>query len=133
MKGLPAKYSTFCAVMTQKDTDSCFLEFKTALKSFEENEKHREAPDNNVNERVMKFQQFNRSVRPPSKVTCYRCGKLGYKSFVCSVSAGNRYGNSGSSDDPRNNFRNKWCSKCRSSTHTDQECRRPADSAQTVV
>ena len=39
LKGLPCEYSTFKAIITQKETQPTLQEFKTSLKSYEENEK----------------------------------------------------------------------------------------------
>ena len=80
MKGLPDKYATFCAVITQKDRESTFLEFKTALKSFDESEKYRQSDETRENDRIMKTQSFNKTT---PKIRCYKCGKPNHKSYEC--------------------------------------------------
>ena len=39
LKGLPTQYNTFKTVVTQRERDMSFTEFKVALRSFEETEK----------------------------------------------------------------------------------------------
>ena len=40
MNELPDRFNTFCTVMTQKDEDYNFLDYKIPLKSFKENERY---------------------------------------------------------------------------------------------
>ena len=80
LKGLPSEYRTFATVITQRETETNFTEFKVALRSFEENERI-QCRDSRDNDSVMKagsHQQGN-----GVNVTCYKCNKQGHKSFQC--------------------------------------------------
>ena len=108
LKGLPSSYSAFSTVVTQKDKDITFLEFKSALKSFEETEKSRLLPGKSDN--VMKSDSSAVNV-----ITCYKCGKQGHKKFQCKVNVNN----SGKSN---YNNSNRWCSICRNKSHNTDVC-----------
>ena len=71
LKGLPQTYSAFTTVITQKD-DMTFVQFKAALKSYEETEKSRQS---NSSSSVM-----SSAVKP---IKCYLCGKEGHKKPEC--------------------------------------------------
>ena len=108
LKGLPPSYSAFATVVTQKDTDMKFAEFKTALKSYEETEKFRNE-GSSKRDNVMMNNDGNMNLK------CYNCGKTGHKKFQCkAMSKGNAEGN----------YRNKWCSICRNKSHNTQDCRK---------
>ena len=112
MKGLPDRFNTFCTVMTQKDEDCSFLDYKIALKSFEENERyrHRTACEKDT------IMQLNpRTSNPRRNITCYTCGEPNHKSYQCHVNKGQNNGNQSN---------RKWCNNCKSSTHTTGECRK---------
>ena len=48
LKGLPSDYKTLCAIITQKETELTFAEFKVALHSFEETKKQTTQCDHTV-------------------------------------------------------------------------------------
>ena len=80
LKGLPPEYKTFSTVITQKEKAMSFIEFKTALRSFEESEKCQRVHNSENN--VMKVSSKNsesENIRP----ACYVCGKVGHNSFSC--------------------------------------------------
>ena len=86
LKGLPMQYKTFITVITKTEREMSFMEFKVALRSFEETDKC-QPKSLTSGERVMTAQSaqrtFKRDVRPNNSVTCYTCGKPGHKSFEC--------------------------------------------------
>jgi transposase InsO family protein len=130
MKGLTSKYSTFCAVMSQKTDDQTFAEFKVALKAFDENEKFRNLGEGKDN--IMKTNWHEKKTEGRAKssnsyghsgqnfsdkqnIKCFKCEQFGHKSFECK------------------NRSKKWCSVCRRNTHNTAECRKQRkDSAKTV-
>ena len=70
LKGLPqTRFKSFSTVVTQKDKEMSFGEFKVALRSFEETEKLSSEP--NKEDTVMKV------------IVCYECGKPGHKQAEC--------------------------------------------------
>lgn len=68
LKGLPGEFKTFCTVVTQKEKQMIFSEFKVALRNFEENEK------------CLKPNNEDTLMRA-SSVQCYSCGEQGHMSF----------------------------------------------------
>ena len=114
MKGLPDRFSTFCTVMTQKEQEDSFLDYKVALKSFEEGEKYRREANAESNT-VMQVKPTTTS-RSSRTITCYTCGKPNHKSYECRKNIQQRGNNQ--------SYRGKWCSTCKSPSHTDLECRR---------
>ena len=77
LKGLPPESKLFSTVVTQKDRDQTFTEFKVALRSFEDTEKAycEEAKDN-----VMKISKKFGSRTRRKPIMCYACGKPSLKS-----------------------------------------------------
>ncbi|KAG1649946.1 D-aminoacyl-tRNA deacylase 1 [Nymphon striatum] len=73
LKGLPSNFKTFSAIVTQKEKQMCFVEFKAALRSFEESERCHTSSSSK--DSIMKIDS--------NIVTCYKCGKSGHKSFEC--------------------------------------------------
>ena len=62
LKGLPGQYKTFTTVVTQKEREMLFMEFKVALRSFEETEKCQQPSASGVNgDRVMTAQPAQRT------------------------------------------------------------------------
>lgn len=62
LKGLPATFKPFTTVITQKDKNLTFTEFKIALRSYEETEKMRNPPNqgNNVMQLRRSFKKFRK-------------------------------------------------------------------------
>ena len=116
MKGLPAAYKPFVVVVNTTDRIADFSEFKTALRSFEENEKA-SAVENSERNRVMQanFQKMQvkasgfangHSQDQPknnnnNKITCFACGDEGHKA---------------------NNCPKRWCGLCQTNTHWEKNC-----------
>ena len=103
LKGLPPEFKPFSTVVTQKDRDQTFTEFKVALRSFEDTEKAycEEAKDN-----VMKFSKKFGSRTRRRPIMCYACGKPNHKSTDPECP---EYGK-------RTEKQNKWCTHCRNSS-----------------
>ncbi|XP_076741663.1 uncharacterized protein LOC143419316 [Maylandia zebra] len=96
LKGLPETYKPFAIHTTQSSEDLTFTQFKSNLRSYEETEKF----DNKVKvDNVMKVDL--------TSITCHGCGNKGH--FV---------------KDCRQKGTPKWCNYHRSSTHSDETCRR---------
>ena len=109
LKGLPEGYKPFVVVVTQSDKQQTFIEFKAALRSFEETEQARSG-----SESVMKLVHNGTShvtdstssvARGGNRTQCYRCQKFGHIARFCE------------------NKPKLWCSFCRKSSHTDSTCR----------
>ena len=110
LKGLPAEYSTFSTVITQREDDVTFTEFKAALKSFEETAKPVEAEA--AAEKVMKTDV--------NQIVCFQCKKPGHKKYQC-----NEYKKlQGNTETPGSNKPSKWCRNCKRGNHNTNECRR---------
>lgn len=117
LKGLPPKFNSFSIFVCHSGKTYTFLEFKTALKDFEENLK----PDvGSQSDSVMKFRAPpNQSYRPNpnsgrncdypdsrnSPFTCFKCGAVGHKANECQK-------------------KKMWCGECRSSSHSESNCRK---------
>ena len=107
LKGLSSEYKTFSTVITQKDTNNSFSEFKVALRSFEETLKQNENMSKDHN--IMKVEYKN-------NIKCYNCNKEGHKRNECKIKI-NRPNN----DKSR---RNRWCNICKNTTHDTNYCRK---------
>ena len=59
MKGLPMEYDTFCTVITQQEKESTLMDFKKALRNFEEN--HRQNKDDK--HLIIKMESFHMTSR----------------------------------------------------------------------
>ena len=108
LKGLPESYKPFVVVVTQSDKQQTFIEFKEALRSFEDTERARAVTSDDS---IMKTYTAPRPVQHSAMkdIVCYRCGLLGtHIARNCK-------------NKPKNKM---WCSHCQSSTHTDNSCRR---------
>jgi len=105
LKGLPTEYKTLCTVITQKDKELTFAEFKVALRSFEETEKQNVQRDDSV-----------MNMNDVKSVQCYKCRKYGHKSYECkSRQAQNQ---------AQVSRKKKWCDTCKSTTHDTKQCRK---------
>lgn len=96
MKGLPEPYKPFVIHVTQSSEEMTFIQFKSKLRSYEETEKF---DSKTKSDNVMKVDM--------STVICYGCGNRGHMAKACHQKSGP-----------------KWCSYHRSTTHTDETCRR---------
>ena len=77
LKGLPSAYKTFATLVTQRERQMTFSEFKTALRNHEETEKScNRTPDNGESDNVMATKQGFQG-------NCFKCGKKGHKSKDC--------------------------------------------------
>ena len=103
LKGLPSDFKTFSAIVVQQNKQHSFAEFKTALRSYEENEKCR-STDSDTGDNVM-------AMRNSEKFdgTCNKCGKKGHRKSDCWSKSGKTTG--------------KWCYFCKSKKHESKECR----------
>lgn len=90
-----------------------FAEFKTALRSHEENERCCRSENDGV-------MLANASKALPAKFqgNCYKCGKKGHKTVNCYS----------------HKVVDKWCQQCRTKSHNTKECRvRKTDAAKTAA
>ena len=115
LKGLPPMFKTLCTVITQREKEVTFPEFKVALRSFEETEKQNSLTDDTV----MK-------VNDVKGVQCYLCKKYGHKSFDC------RSKKTQNSNQAQAGYKKKWCNTCKSATHDTRQCRKK-DTVKTVT
>eukprot|EP00794_Sanderia_malayensis_P006415 gene6415-7146_t len=103
LKGLPDSYKTFATVVTQREKQMEFSEFKTALRNFEETERSCNRTSESGDNIMLLRQKFQGN--------CFKCGEKGHTSRNCqSRTAVNKV--------------TKWCSKCRSPTHNTKDCRK---------
>jgi len=110
LKGLPPDFKTLCTIITQKDKELTFAEFKVALRSFEETEKQTTQCDDTV----MKINETK-------SVQCFACRKYGHKSYECK------------SRQQQTHKKTRWCEVCKSSTHDTKQCRKKKDTAKSVM
>ena len=101
LKSLPSTYKTFSTVLIQREKPMTFAEFKTALRNYEENEKCGKAADKDS---VM-------NVRQKFDGKCFTCEKKGHKSSECWMKT------------------EKWCTLCKTKTHSTKDCRKRKDGA----
>ena len=98
LKGLPSDYKTFATVISQKDTEVSFPDFKIQLKSYEETQNSLQS---DTSDDVMKVK--NKIIK------CYKCNKPGHFKSQCKSKISNN---------------KRWCSHCKSSTHDTNYCRK---------
>lgn len=108
LKGLPESFKPFTIHVTQRDETMPFAEFKTKLRSYEDNEKMR-ATTTEDNVMKARAQPGGRSTADASNrgadadIVCFKCGQKGHRAKGCS--------------------RRQWCNHCRNGTHRDGNCR----------
>ena len=140
LKGLPHSYKPFVVYITQSDKAMTFLEFKVAIRNYEENDRSSE-PSGNLHNEFDKIMHID-SRRNPQKnnnnvlrmsnpenqdgVACFRCRGYGHKSHVCPTKQPTHNGgNANINNNNQNHNKNgKWCSNCKTSSHTDRQCRK---------
>ena len=112
LKGLPAEYQPFVAIVTQSEEDYAFAKFKASLRSFEETEKHRMSYVDG-DDKIMKIASDGKG-----KIVCFNCGKEGHKTPQCKKKKKNSGGKNAGG-----NTGGPWCGSCKSSSHNQSECR----------
>ena len=122
LKGLPEEFASFVVVTTQNETQQTdFVEFKKALRSFEDTEQSRLGALNES--AIMKARLGEQNGRPGGgdnkkygggsnnkhgkgkNISCFTCNQSGHISANCP------------------NKPKKWCTFCRTPTHNLAECR----------
>ena len=111
LKGLPSSYKTFSTVVTQREKEWTFVEFKVQLRSFEESEKLKgRNTGENTNTNVMSAKSNDSNFRPK----CFSCGRVGHKSYQCLKKE----------EEKKNTKPKRWCDNRKSHTHDTKYCRK---------
>ena len=101
LKGLQSEFKTFTIVVTQKETQMTFTDFKVSLRNFEGTEKCQRMPSKS-DDSVMKAQQKdNQTESSVTCYTCYTCRKPGHKSYECRF---------------KDKKDKRWCNNCKSNS-----------------
>ena len=104
LKGLTSDCDIFANVITQREKQITFAEFRGALRSREESAKAHGKETNKGNNVMMTKPRFDGN--------CFKCGRKRHKRKEC-----------------RSKTSEKWCSNCRSKTHETKNCRKKEDAA----
>ena len=108
IKGLSAEFRTFSTVVTQRESPMNFIDFKTALRNFEETGKCQQPhTEGAAQDSMMRANQ--KEPRSRDNNLCYACGRPGHRSYECK--------NKGYK-------RKRWCDNCKSHTHDTKYCRK---------
>ena len=106
LKGLPKEFHSFVTVITQDENDVTFCEFKARLRNYEDTvNQQRSAPSSTPSSAVMNVKNANNKKFAGS---CFKCGKQGHRANDCYSKTGQQ----------------KWCSFCKNTTHSTDECRK---------
>ena len=103
LKGLPVQYKPFEVVITQNDKNMTFIDFKVALRNFEDTENARgtRKDDSVVMRTHFGYQKHQK------QVIYYKCGQPSHKSNLC--------------ESKENKYKVKrWCSNCNMNNHTNK-------------
>ena len=104
IKGLPsAEYKPFSTVVTQKNKELSFSEFKVSLPSFEETQKL--STESTKDESIMKVAGKPVYKAKKDHIVCYGCRKAGHKISEC-------------------RSKKRWCDICKNQTHDTEKCRK---------
>ena len=76
LKGLPPNYRTFSTIVTQRESEFTFMDFKVRLRNFEESEKSQTSQKIHE-DAIMQTRSHNMDIK------CYSCGKMGHKAPKC--------------------------------------------------
>ena len=85
MKGLPESFNNFITVVTQSSKECTFVEFKSAIRNYSENEKSRCVTirnSSNGKDTIMKVSGANKHERNIVP-RCYGCRKEGHFARAC--------------------------------------------------
>ena len=107
-KGLPKAYDTFATVVTHREKQMTFVEFKSALRSHQERAKDHSAKTDHAGDNAM-------LTKSTFDGNCFKCGRHGHKSsgYLSKM--------------------DKWCSNCKSKSHYTKSCRKKKDTAKTAT
>ena len=104
LKGLPSSFNSFKTVVTQKDKQPTFQQFKVSLRAYEESEHSNTKSDSVVKADVK---------RPLSQITCFTCERKGTSLL--------------------NENRRDGVTTASQKTHDTKYCRKKADTAKIVT
>lgn len=117
LKGLPNSFQSFVAVVTQSEKKQSFIEFKTALRSFEETEQSRSSTnEDSILKSVQGRAPHNHYPSEAAKgPICFNCQLPGHIAKDCKK--------------PKKKL---WCGICRKNNHSEKTCRRNKKSVDKV-
>ena len=105
LKGLPESFKAFSTIMSNSDEKMPFSKFKSALRSYEENESARatHSASSSTSDNVYKIR------------TCYSCGQAGHIKTECPNKVEHK---------KQDKSKKRWCDICRMSNHDTKFCRK---------
>ena len=105
LKGLPAEYNAFVAVVTQnEDNYRDFSKFKVSLKNFEDTLRNTQGRDDSI----MRSSEGGNRHGGSGGGTCYACNGSGHKAPNCKLKKDGKL----------------WCKSCKSKTHNESACKK---------